>query len=73
MPIAYEYDPKENIVRTRPTGLLTVPDIAEYFRRVANDPSPVFIKGETGTGRLLIAGAIHFNSGRSENGFSRSL
>jgi len=45
--------------------------VLEQVRKLANDPDPVFIKGETGTGRLLIAGAIHFNSGRSENGFIR--
>ncbi len=46
-------------------------DVLQQVRVLANDPSPVFIKGETGTGRLLIAGAIHFNSGRSESGFIR--
>jgi DNA-binding NtrC family response regulator len=45
--------------------------VLEQVRGLVNDSSPVFIKGETGTGRLLIAGAIHFNSGRSENGFIR--
>jgi DNA-binding NtrC family response regulator len=45
--------------------------VLEQVRVLANDPSPVLIKGETGTGRLLIAGALHFNSGRSENGFIR--
>jgi len=49
-------------------GILSV---LSQVRELANDPDPVFIKGETGTGRLLIAGAIHFNSGRSENGFIR--
>jgi DNA-binding NtrC family response regulator len=46
-------------------------DVLQQVRVLANDHSPVFIKGETGTGRLLIAGAIHFNSGRSESGFIR--
>ena len=45
--------------------------VLEKVRRLASNSSPVFIKGETGTGRLLIAGAIHFNSVRSENGFVR--
>lgn len=48
-----------------------IQDVLEQVRVLANDPSPLFIKGETGTGRLLIAGAIHFNSGRSESGFIR--
>ena len=48
-----------------------IKDVLEQVRVLANDPSPLFIKGETGTGRLLIAGAIHFNSGRSESGFIR--
>jgi len=49
-------------------GILSV---LAQVRELANDTGPVFIKGETGTGRLLIAGAIHFNSGRSEHGFIR--
>lgn len=48
-----------------------IKNVLQQVRVLANDPSPVFIKGETGTGRLLIAGAIHFNSGRSESGFIR--
>jgi two-component system response regulator HydG len=48
-----------------------IQDVLDEVRRLANDSGPVFIKGETGTGRLLIAGAIHFNSGRSESGFIR--
>jgi len=48
-----------------------IKSVLEQVRVFANDPSPVLIKGETGTGRLLIAGAIHFNSGRSESGFIR--
>ena len=48
-----------------------IKSVLGQVRIFANDPSPVFIKGETGTGRLLIAGAIHYNSGRSESGFIR--
>jgi two-component system response regulator HydG len=48
-----------------------IKSVLGQVRIFANDPSPVFIKGETGSGRLLIAGAIHFNSGRSESGFIR--
>jgi DNA-binding NtrC family response regulator len=46
-------------------------NVLEQVRSLANDPDPVLIRGETGTGRLLIAGALHFNSGRSEHGFIR--
>jgi len=45
--------------------------VLEQVRDLAGSPSPVLIRGETGTGRLLIAGAIHFNSDRSESGFVR--
>lgn len=45
--------------------------VLDQVRTLANEQTPVLIMGETGTGRLLIAGAIHFNSGRSESGFIR--
>ena len=48
-----------------------IKDVLDQVRVLANDPDPVLIRGETGTGRLLIAGAIHFNSPRSDNGFIR--
>ncbi|MDF1537230.1 MAG: sigma-54 dependent transcriptional regulator [bacterium] len=45
--------------------------VLERVRKLANSSRPLLIQGETGTGRQLIAGAIHFNSGRSECGFVR--
>ena len=39
MPVAYTYDPKTNIVRARPTGVISVSDIEDYFRRITEDPA----------------------------------
>jgi DNA-binding NtrC family response regulator len=43
--------------------------VLDRVRVLANGSSPVLIEGESGTGRQLVAGAIHFNSGRSECGY----
>jgi DNA-binding NtrC family response regulator len=43
--------------------------VLERVRELANGSSPVLVEGESGTGRQLVAGAIHFNSGRSECGY----
>jgi DNA-binding NtrC family response regulator len=43
--------------------------VLDRVRELANGSSPVLIEGESGTGRQLVAGAIHFNSGRSECGY----
>ena len=37
MPVTYSYDLKRNALMTFPTGLLTVEEIADYFRRVSED------------------------------------
>ncbi len=55
----------ENIVGASP-GLLTALDMA---RKVAGARTSVLITGETGTGKELIAGAIHALSPRSANEF----
>ena len=38
-------------------------------RKVAHSNASILIEGETGTGKELIAGAIHYNSARSEKPF----
>jgi len=48
-----------------------IKNVLKQVRVLANEQGPILIKGESGTGRLLIAGAIHFNSSRSESGFIR--
>ncbi len=55
----------ENILG-RSKSLLSVLDQAA---RVARTNSTVLIRGETGTGKELLAKAIHFNSPRREKGF----
>ncbi|MGC1293436.1 MAG: sigma-54 dependent transcriptional regulator [Alloacidobacterium sp.] len=52
----------ENILG-RSDALLEVLDMAE---RAAHSNSTVLIRGETGTGKELLARAIHFNSSRSD-------
>jgi len=50
------------------------PEIKEVFKivnRVAKSNSSVIITGETGTGKELVAGAIHFNSSRTAGPFVR--
>jgi DNA-binding NtrC family response regulator len=44
-------------------------DVLDYLRKVADTRSNVLILGETGTGKELIARAIHFNSKRSDKPF----
>ena len=53
----------ENILGRSPV-LLEVLDMAT---RAAHGNSTVLIRGETGTGKELLARAIHFNSSRSDN------
>ena len=50
------------------------PEIKEVFRivdKVAKSNSSVILTGETGTGKELVAGAIHYNSLRSKEAFVR--
>ncbi|NTU42917.1 MAG: sigma-54-dependent Fis family transcriptional regulator [Nitrospirales bacterium] len=44
-------------------------DILEKIRRVADARSNVLILGETGTGKELVARAVHFNSNRADKPF----
>jgi two-component system NtrC family response regulator len=55
----------ENIIGNSPT-LLHVLDTA---RRVAHTDATVLIRGETGTGKEILAKAIHFNSSRRNRPF----
>lgn len=55
----------ENILG-RSSSLLSVLDMAS---RAAQTSSTVLVRGETGTGKELLAKAIHFNSPRRENAF----
>jgi DNA-binding NtrC family response regulator len=41
----------------------------EMIRSVANSPSTVLVTGETGTGKELVARAIHYNSNRANRAF----
>ncbi|RJP67554.1 MAG: sigma-54-dependent Fis family transcriptional regulator [Candidatus Abyssobacteria bacterium SURF_17] len=43
--------------------------VFSLLRKVAPTDATVLIMGETGTGKELIAGAIHFNSPRAKNSF----
>lgn len=44
-------------------------EVQRMIRRIANSPSPVLITGETGTGKELIARAIHEQSHRNKYPF----
>jgi hypothetical protein len=46
MPVSHRYDPKTNIVFTRPTGILALTEISTYFGEVADDPrvAPGFVE-----------------------------
>jgi two-component system response regulator AtoC len=48
-----------------------IKEVFSIVNRVAQTDSSVIITGETGTGKELVAGAIHYNSHRSEGPFVR--
>lgn len=55
----------ENLIgKSRP-----MKDVLTLLSKVSCNDSPVLILGETGTGKDLIARAIHFNSGRKDKNF----
>ena len=43
--------------------------VLKIVKKVANSNSTVLIRGETGTGKELVAGAIHYGSARAERAF----
>ena len=55
----------EGIIGTSPT----ISEVQRMIRRIADSPTPVLITGETGTGKELIARAIHEQSRRSKYPF----
>jgi len=48
-----------------------IKDVFDIVTRVAKTSSSVIITGETGTGKEMVAGAIHYNSDRSGGPFVR--
>jgi two-component system response regulator HydG len=46
-------------------------DVLNLVEKVAKTSSSVILFGETGTGKELLAGAIHYNSPRAKNAFVR--
>ena len=52
----------EGIIGTSPA----ISEVQRMIRRIADSPTPVLITGETGTGKELIARAIHEQSRRSK-------
>ncbi len=44
-------------------------EVYKILRQVANTKTTVLIQGETGTGKTLVARALHFNSSRKEKPF----
>jgi two-component system response regulator AtoC len=61
-PVIYRFD---DIVGDSPP----MKRVFTILRRVAPTDAMVLITGETGTGKELIAGALHFNSARANNSF----
>ncbi len=61
-PVIYRFD---DIVGNSPA----MKRVFSLLRRVSPTDAAVLITGETGTGKELIAGAIHFNSPRAKNSF----
>lgn len=55
----------EEIIGTSPA----ISEVQRMIRRIADSPTPVLITGETGTGKELIARAIHEQSRRSKYPF----
>lgn len=60
----YIYDFKKIIGRSPKLN-----KVFDVLRKVARSNSTVLVTGDTGTGKELIAGAVHFNSPRRQNSF----
>jgi DNA-binding NtrC family response regulator len=63
---------KQNIIYKAEHFIGESPDIRQIFEivlKIAKSNSTVLLNGETGTGKELIAGAIHYNSNRAEKPF----
>ncbi|UCB45463.1 MAG: sigma-54-dependent Fis family transcriptional regulator [Spirochaetota bacterium] len=63
---------ERNIIYKTENFIGESPEIKKVFelvRKVAKSNSSVLLTGETGTGKELIAGAIHYNSSRAERAF----
>ena len=61
-PVIYHF---EDIIGESPQ----MKQVFDVMRRVAPTDASVLVTGETGTGKELVAGAIHFNSPRRRSGF----
>jgi DNA-binding NtrC family response regulator len=60
--IIYDYD---RIIAVSPAMLKIISEI----KKLANTDSMILITGETGTGKSILSGTIHFNSSRREKPF----
>jgi DNA-binding NtrC family response regulator len=52
-------------------AIRAIRDVLNLVEKVAKTSSSVILFGETGTGKELLAGAIHYNSPRAKNAFVR--
>jgi two-component system response regulator PilR (NtrC family) len=55
----------ENIIGKSPQ----IVDVFDTIRKIADSPATAMITGETGTGKELVARAIHFNGHRRDKPF----
>jgi len=63
---------ERNIIYNADNFIGESPEIKEIFEiveKIAKNNSTVILNGEIGTGKELIAGAIHYNSNRSDHAF----
>jgi CheY-like chemotaxis protein len=60
-----EYDPNETMIGNSPA----MQEVYKTIGRVARSDSTVMITGETGTGKELVASAVHYHSGRRDKPF----